>query len=350
MLSDIVTNTIVDDDEEKSVYMIDMKSQGPTKNTPSILQTVYNLDANTIKDKESLIKVINEMKKNEKNQLKHGETSGFVLSNGSEKKNEMVNNELKSNDSEMVIDKYYDFDANAIKDKETFIKVINENKQKKNNSEKIINQYFEVYDYTEYDTENNSVFKSGTTSTTTTTTSTTTSTTTTTTTTTTKPTTASTTKTTSTTPTTTTTTTTKAPTLLERAGNAVSSGVGGIFNGFANIGQALTQATSAFWIPINIGGRKKRDIDTEFENIENKITSKEIFLNFLLFQKRIKAMSPEKLHEIVKEVVKSVVKVGDGENMEEYENLYDELIARRVSELLLRPKPYAKEFFDMQNF
>ena len=36
--------------------------------------------------------------------------------------------------------------------------------------------------------------------------------------------------------------------------------------------------------------------------------------------------------------------------MEEYENLYDELIARRVSELLLRPKPYAKEFFDMQNF
>merc|ERR1711868_223416 len=211
------------------------------------------------------------MKKNEKNQLKHGETSGFVLSNGSEKKNEMV------------IDKYYDFDANAIKDKETFIKVINENKQKKNNSEKIINQYFEVYDYTEYDTENNSVFKSGTTSTTTTTTSTTTSTTTT------KPTTASTTKTTSTTPTTTTTTTTKAPTLLERAGNAVSNGVGGIFNGFANIGQALTQATSSFWIPINIAGRKKRDIDTELENIENKITSKEIFLNFLLFQKRIKA-------------------------------------------------------------
>merc|ERR1712064_157854 len=105
-----------------------MKSEGPSKNTPSILQTVYNLDANTIKDKE------------------------------------------------------------------TFIKVINENQKRKNNSEKIINQYFEVYDDTEYETEINSVFKSGTTTTTTT-------------------------------PTTTTTTTTKAPTLLERAGNAVSNGV-----------------------------------------------------------------------------------------------------------------------------
>merc|ERR1711945_50823 len=162
-------------------------------------------------------------------------------------------------------------------------KVINENQKRKNNSEKIINQYFEVYDDTEYETEINSVFKSGTTTTTTSTT----------TTTTTTPTTASTTKRT-TTPTTTTTTTTKAPTLLERAGNAVSNGVGGIFNGFANIGQALTQATSSFWIPINIAGRKKRDIDTELENVENEITSKEIFLNFLLFQKRIKAMSPEK--------------------------------------------------------
>merc|ERR1712223_72521 len=53
----------------------------------------------------------------------------------------------------------------------------------------------------------------------------------------------------------TTTTTTAAPTLLERAGSFVTGGIGGIFDGFASLSQAFTP----FWIPIQLG-RKKRDI------------------------------------------------------------------------------------------
>ena len=38
---------------------------GLMKNTPTILQTVYGLDSNTKKDKESFIKIINKMTERE---------------------------------------------------------------------------------------------------------------------------------------------------------------------------------------------------------------------------------------------------------------------------------------------
>ena len=72
-------------------------------------------------------------------------------------------------------------------------------------------------------------------------------------------------------------------------------------------------------------------------------------MNFLLFQKRMKAMNPEKLNEIVKSVVRNVINNGIPSKGAEYENLYDELIATQVTELLLRPRPYSKESFDTQN-
>ena len=75
-------------------------------------------------------------------------------------------------------------------------------------------------------------------------------------------------------------------------------------------------------------------------------------MNFLLFQKRIKAMNPEKLNEIVKGVVRKVINTGasdnGGEAVGQYENLYDEIIAKQVTELLLKPRPYNKASFDTQ--
>ena len=47
----------------------DEKNAKPTENTPftpTILQTMYSLDSNTIKDKETIVKIINSMKANEK--------------------------------------------------------------------------------------------------------------------------------------------------------------------------------------------------------------------------------------------------------------------------------------------
>merc|ERR1711936_471350 len=55
LLSDIVTNTIVDDEAHSK------HKGGVNMKTPTILQTVFSLDSNTIKDKESFIKVINKM-------------------------------------------------------------------------------------------------------------------------------------------------------------------------------------------------------------------------------------------------------------------------------------------------
>ena len=60
-------------------------------------------------------------------------------------------------------------------------------------------------------------------------------------------------------------------------------------------------------------------------------------------------MNPEKLNEIVKGVVRNVINVGIPSEGGDYENLYDELIAAQVTELLLRPKPYSKESFDNSN-
>ena len=58
-------------------------------------------------------------------------------------------------------------------------------------------------------------------------------------------------------------------------------------------------------------------------------------------------MTPEKLNEIVKKVVKDVVGSDSSDNLEQYENFYDEMIAQQVTDLLLRPKPYNKESFDI---
>merc|ERR1711971_1418001 len=145
-----------------------------------------------------------------------------------------------------------------------------------------------------------------------------------------------------------TTTTTQTPTLLERAGQVVNGGISGVFNGFASIGQAISQAASPFWIPIQFG-RRKRDVADIADVVKSQITGKDVFMNFLLFQKRIKAMNPEKLNEIVKGVVRNVINVGIPSEGGDYENLYDELIAAQVTELLLRPKPYSKESFDISN-
>ena len=309
LLSDIVTNTIVDDGEDNSMYMVDMKSDDVIKNTPTILQTVFNLDSNTIKDKESFIKVINEMKKREKETTLTVDTTTY--------------NSVFENVGKDVV-------KSGVMEKQS-----------------ILDQYIEVYDDVNDDNDDTStsvVVKSvDTTTVSSTTSSTTTSSTTTSSSTTSTSTTPTTTAATTTTPAT--TTTTKAPTLLERAGSIVTGGIGGIFNGFANVGQAITQATSNFWIPIQLG-RKKRGIEDIADVVKSQITSKDIFMNFLLFQKRIKAMNPEKLNEIVKGVVKEVINTDANENVGEYENFYDDLIASQVTDLLLRPRPYTKESFD----
>ena len=72
LLNDIVTNTLVDGESEDKLFVVDMQSEKnarPTENTPftpTILQTMYSLDSNTIKDKETIVKIINNMKANEK--------------------------------------------------------------------------------------------------------------------------------------------------------------------------------------------------------------------------------------------------------------------------------------------
>ena len=271
------------------------------KNTPTILQTVYGLDSNTIKDKESFIKIINKMTEREKETTEGSITTNYVSVFDNKKNN---NADLQKN---------------------------------------ILDQYLEYYDHEDSEmittTEKISV-KSATTSTTTLSTTTSTSTTSSTT----PSTTPSTTKSTTTTEQTT-TTTTAAPTLLERAGSFVTGGIGGIFDGFASLSQAFTP----FWIPIQLG-RKRRDVreDTmpDSDAIEESITDRDIFMNFLLFQKRIKAMNPEKLNNIVKGVVKTVINTEPTGDVDEMENIYDEVIARQVTELLLRPKPFSKDIID----
>merc|ERR1719500_2026594 len=138
-----------------------------------------------------------------------------------------------------------------------------------------------------------------------------------------------------------TTTTPQTPTLLERAGQVVNGGISGVFNGFASIGEAISQAASPFWIPIQFG-RRRRAVADIADVVKSQITGKDVFMNFLLFQKRIKAMNQEQLNEIVKGVVRNVINVGIPSEGGDYENLYDELIAAHVTELLLRPKPYSK--------
>ena len=122
----------------------------------------------------------------------------------------------------------------------------------------------------------------------------------------------------------------------------VNGGISGVFNGFASIGEAISQAASPFWIPIQFG-RRRRAVADIADVVKSQITGKDVFMNFLLFQKRIKAMNPEQLNEIVKGVVRNVINVGIPSEGGDYENLYDELIAAHVTELLLRPKPYSKE-------
>ena len=275
---------------------------GLTKSTPTILQTVYGLDANTIKDKESFVKIINKMTEREKETTEGSITTNYVSIFDKKKNN---NGDVENNILEQYLEHY---------DQEV------EEDEIRTTTEKII-------------------VKSATTSTTTTSSTTTSTTTTSTTTSSTTP---STTKSTTTTEQTT-TTTTAAPTLLERAGNIVTGGIGGLFNGFAS----LTQAFTPFWIPIQLG-RKRRDVKEEEEEdtMEESITDRDIFMNFLLFQKRIKAMNPAKLNTIVKGVVKTVINTEPTEEMDEMENIYDEIIARQVTELLLRPKPFSKDIID----
>merc|ERR1712088_1129331 len=71
-----------------------------------------------------------------------------------------------------------------------------------------------------------------------------------------------TTRTTTSTTTSTTTTTTPVPTLIERAGNFVSGGIGGIVNGLANVQNILSAATQPFWLPL---GRKRRETGEEID-------------------------------------------------------------------------------------
>ena len=288
----------------QTLNYLNINVRGLTKSTPTILQTVYGLDSNTIKDKESFIKIINKMTEREKETTEGSITTNYVS----------VFDHKKNNDKTDV-------------------------------QKNILDQYLEYYDQqTEEDEEIRTTtetinLKSATSTTTTSSTTTSTTTTSTTTSSTTTSTTPTTTKSTTTTEQTT-TTTTAAPTLLERAGSIVTGSIGGLFDGFAS----LTQAFTPFWIPIQLG-RKRRDVMEE-DTIEESITDRDIFMNFLLFQKRIKAMNPAKLNNIVAGVVKSVINNEPTEEVDEMENIYDEIIARQVTELLLRPKPFSKDIID----
>ena len=117
----------------------------------------------------------------------------------------------------------------------------------------------------------------------------------------------------------------------------MSGGIGGIINGLANVGNALGDAASPFWLPISFG-RKKRAVETAGDT-DVKVSNQDIFKNFVLFQQRMKAMNPQKFKDIVKQVVKTIVSNDTKSNpADESENLYDELIAKQISELLLKPR------------
>merc|ERR1719221_737906 len=75
--------------------------------TPTILQTVFNLDTNTIKDKESFIKVINEMKEREKQTTEIVDTTTYasVFETSKEIENE-VKNVLKKAEKPSILDQY----------------------------------------------------------------------------------------------------------------------------------------------------------------------------------------------------------------------------------------------------
>jgi len=294
LLNDIVSNTLVDGDSEDKLFVVDMQSEEknakPTENTPftpTILQTMYSLDTNTIKDKETIVKIINSMKANEKEASgENRETTTYVSIFETTAKPE---NEDESQDG-------------------------NETTEKLMKDGDILGQYIAAYDA---NTEDESVaVKSVSTTTSTTTTSTTTSATTTASTT-------STTRTTTSTTTSTTTTTTPAPTLIERAGNFVSGGIGGIVNGLANVGNVFSAATRPFWLPL---GRRKREAGTD---------KAAIFKRFLTFKNKLEEMDQEKLDEIIRGVVKKVLQK---ENNMDMVGVDSELMTRHISKILLRQK------------
>merc|ERR1712083_202163 len=141
---------------------------------------------------------------------------------------------------------------------------------------------------------------------------------------TTKSTTASTTtRTTTSTTTSTTTTTTPVPTLIERAGNFVSGGIGGIVNGLASVQEVFSAATRPFWLPL---GRKKREAGAD------KAT---VLKRFLAFKKKLKEMDREKLAEIIRGVVQKVL---EKEEKTDMKGVDGELMTRHISKILLSQK------------
>ena len=302
LLNDIVSNTLVDGESEDKLFIVDMQSEEknarPTENTPftpTILQTMYSLDTNTIKDKETIVKIINSMKANEKEAAgENRETTTYVSIFETTAKPE---NDGESDDG-------------------------NETTEKLMMNGDILGQYIAAYDA---NTEDDSVaVKSVSTTTSTTTTSTTTSATTTASTT-------STTRTTTSTTTSTTTTTTPVPTLIERAGNFVSGGIGGIVNGLANVGNVFSAATRPFWLPL---GRKKRDAGAGTDKAA-------IFKKFLAFKKKLREMDQEKLDEIIRGVVENVMQK-EGNNMDTV-GVDSELMTRHISKILLRQKDFSSK-------
>merc|ERR1711892_613800 len=288
---------------------------------------MFNLDTTTIRDKESILKIINEMTTKEKETTDQVEVTTYVsvFENPTKNADTTTGQVEASTKKEMAPIVDIGLDETTLKQfMDTTIKQISETTENMNiettehnmddttKKEAILAQYFEAYDEVEdnnVDLKNIQDAKEATTTTTTTTSTTTTTTTTTTTKTTTKP----------------TTTTTKAPTILERAGQVMSGGIGGIINGLANVDNALGDAASPFWLPISFG-RKKRAVETAGDT-DVKVSNQDIFKNFVLFQQRMKAMNPQKFKDIVKQVVKTVVSNDTKANpADESENLYDELI------------------------
>ena len=290
LLNDIVTNTLVDGETDDKLFVVNMQSDEknakPTENTPftpTILQTMYSLDSNTIKDKETIVKIINSMKANEK----------------------AVVGDIKEATTYVSI-----FETTAKPEEENMEE--NETTEKLMVDGDILGQYIAAYDANTED--ESAAVKSASTSTTTTST---------TTTSTTKSTTASTTtRTTTSTTTSTTTTTTPVPTLIERAGNFVSGGIGGIVNGLANVQNILSAATQPFWLPL---GRKRRETGEEIDR-------EKFFQRFRAFKKTLRQMDQERLNEIIRGVVKKVMQKGDNVDIE---GLDSELMTRHISKILL---------------
>ena len=77
---------------------------GLTKSTPTILQTVYGLDSNTIKDKESFIKIINKMTEREKETTEGSITTNYVSVFDKKKNN---NGDVEKNMLDTYLE-YYD--------------------------------------------------------------------------------------------------------------------------------------------------------------------------------------------------------------------------------------------------